>query len=131
VTSKKKKKLADMSPSQILAAADELEREARDRGQWTETPQSRARGEERTEWREASTELVSIRFPKGMLKVLRAMAASQGIGYQTFIKQLLHQEILRRAKERRADARELADILEEDQDRDQVAVAALTQARSR
>lgn len=128
---KKNKKLSELSPAELAKAADELEREAKDRSRWQETETSRARRDERESWVGGSTDLVSIRFPKRMLRVLRALAAAEGIGYQTFIKQILHREIMRRAQARRVRPDEMVGRLERERTDAQLAVAALTNPRRR
>lgn len=131
MATKKAKKLSEMTAAELAAAADDLEREAKDRTRWHETAASRARRPERESWIEGSTDLVSIRFPKRMLRVLRALADAEGIGYQTFIKQILHREILRRAEQRHVSAEELVDKLHHDKDEAQVAVAAIARSGRR
>lgn len=131
MAAKKNKKLSELTPAELASAADELEREAKDRSRWRETETSRARRAERESWIEGSSYLVSIRFPKRMLRVLRALAAAEGIGYQTFIKQILHREIMRRAQQHRVHADEIVDKLHRDQDEAQIAVAALAGSRRR
>ena len=131
MATKKNKRLSEMSPAELATAADGLEREAKDRTRWRETEASRARRAERESWIEGSTDLVSIRFPKRMLRVLRALAAAEGIGYQTFIKQILHREIMRRAQMRHVQPDELVDKLQREQGEAHVAVAALAGSRRR
>lgn len=104
MASKKVKKLSEMTPAVLAGEAEALEREAKDRSLWKETAASRGREAEREGWVDKTTDLVSIRFPREMLTALRAIATAEGIGYQTLIKQILHREILRRARERRAHA---------------------------
>ena len=131
MATKKSKKLSEMTAAELAAAADDLEREAKDRTRWHETAASRARRPERESWIEGSTDLVSIRFPKRMLRVLRALADAEGIGYQTFIKQILHREILRRAEQRHVSAEELVGKLHHYKDAAQVAVAAIARSGRR
>jgi len=58
MATKKSKKLSEMTAAELAAAADDLEREAKDRTRWHETAASRARRPERESWIEGSTDLV-------------------------------------------------------------------------
>ena len=131
MASKKVKKLSEMTPAELAGEAEALEREAKDRSLWKETAASRGREAEREGWVDKTTDLVSIRFPREMLTALRAIATAEGIGYQTLIKQILHREILRRARERRAHASQLADLPREENEAVDQTVAAMQRAKNR
>jgi predicted DNA binding CopG/RHH family protein len=94
------KKLSEMTDDELLAASDEVERQARDRSQWTETAESKSNESQREAWLEDNTVPITMRIPKSMLVVLRAIAAAEGIGYQTLIKKWLHRDLLTLAKSR-------------------------------
>ena len=100
------KKLSEMNDDELLAASDEVELEARDRSRWTETAESKSKQPEREAWLEDNTTPISIRMPNALLEVLRAVAAAEGIGYQTLIKKWLHRDALALAKSRGEKKRE-------------------------
>lgn len=100
------KKLSEMTDAELAAASDEVELEARDRSRWTETEESKSKEPEREAWLDDNTTAISIRMPNALLEVLRAVAASENMGYQTLIKKWLHRDVLALAKSRGAKKRE-------------------------
>ncbi|MDP2341527.1 MAG: hypothetical protein Q8O67_11235 [Deltaproteobacteria bacterium] len=112
--SKSEKKLSAMTDEALAAVSDDVEREGRDRSLWTETEDSRAQQPERAKWVDENMTAISIRMPNGMLDLLRAVAAAEGIGYQTLIKKWLHRDLIQLAKQRREKRSELAKSLKVD-----------------
>lgn len=103
-----------MTDEALAAVSDDVEREGRDRSLWTETEDSRAQQPERAKWVDENMTAISIRMPNGMLDLLRAVAAAEGIGYQTLIKKWLHRDLIQLAKQRREKRSELAKSLKVD-----------------
>ncbi len=112
---KRTKKTSELSDAELTAIADDVEAHARDRSRWQETPASKAQAAERERWVDAKTTSISIRVPNEMLEVLRALAAAQGMGYQTLIKRWLHDRILVEARERQTTKQHLANKARQEQ----------------
>ena len=96
----RKKKLSDMTDSEVVVVADEVESQARVRARWRETVPSKERQPERDQWVEQNTTAISVRMPNQLLELLKAAAAVEGIGYQTLMKKWLHERMMVLAKER-------------------------------
>ena len=122
------KKLSEMTDAELAAASDEVELEARDRSRWTETEESKSKQPEREAWLDDNTTAISIRMPNALLEVLRAVAASENIGYQTLIKKWLHRDALDLAKARGEKRETLARSLQGENRQTEKAVASLAPA---
>ena len=128
-TPSKRPLLKDLSDDELAAISDDVEREARDRTVWQETAESKAARPERETWFDDNMTAISIRMPNGMLELLRAVAAVEGIGYQTLIKKWLHRDLTELARQRRETRDGLAKSLKGDVDERAALLSTLKVAR--
>ncbi len=79
-------------PRHRLASGKELEREAQEWDSGARTPEGWTEAPEALPRAPAAT-LISLRVPVPMLRILKAFAERQGVGYQVLIKRWLDERI--------------------------------------
>lgn len=90
---KEPKRLAALTGAELAGIADEWEERAKDPKQWRKVAGDDV---------EAGHYPVSIRFPSRMLDVIKGIAESQGVPWQTLIKRWIDEKVLEVASTHRA-----------------------------